>query len=50
MSLACKEFYVAGITGSSEDQRNSPLWGSHIKVREGVSIAVLTLACDLTSF
>eukprot|EP00198_Chlamydomonas_reinhardtii_P005691 XP_001695027.1 predicted protein [Chlamydomonas reinhardtii] len=42
VSLACKEFYVAGITGSSEDQRNSPLWGSHIKVYDFPSVIAYT--------
>ncbi|KAG2439723.1 hypothetical protein HYH02_010601 [Chlamydomonas schloesseri] len=42
VSLACKEFFVAGITGSSEDQRASPLWGSHIKVYDFPSAVAYT--------
>ncbi|KAG2439724.1 hypothetical protein HYH02_010602 [Chlamydomonas schloesseri] len=42
VSLACKEFFVAGITGSSEDQRGSPLWGSHIKVYDFPSAVAYT--------
>ncbi|KAG2437264.1 hypothetical protein HXX76_005923 [Chlamydomonas incerta] len=42
VSLACKEFFKAGITGSSEDQRDSPLWGSHIKVYDFPSAIAYT--------
>ncbi|KAG2437266.1 hypothetical protein HXX76_005925 [Chlamydomonas incerta] len=42
VSLACKAFFVAGITGSSEDQRASPLWGSHIKVYDFPSAIAYT--------
>ncbi|KAG2439725.1 hypothetical protein HYH02_010603 [Chlamydomonas schloesseri] len=42
VSLACKEFFVAGITGCSEDQRASPLWGSHIKIYDFPSAVAYT--------